>query len=469
MHEDSTATRAPGPSSPAPYAEEATLGGIPVGSPAARRALIHSFFDGLLANGMVALQETFAIAAAVSLHASAMAIALMSSLPMLFGSLAQFLLPAVAGPSKGRKHYVLLGVRMQALFLFACAFTGFLPASVAPWVYAATFVMAGVSGNAIGGFWTSWMGDLIPGEVRGRHFAWRNAWLAWMYLACSLAAGTLAREYTSRSAPWTLFACVFACAALLRAGSWFFLSRQWEPEPVHARETFNLFRFRPHGDFLMYCLATSAFTGAAAMSGPFFSVWYLRDLHYDYLTVAIALSATVLGSIAGLPLWGRLCDTIGTSRTLRISGLLVCFIPIPFLFASAPHWIWLINVYSGATWAGYNLANFNHLLSATESRQRTHYIAFAALIGGVMGFAFTMVGGFLSTRLPPLNGYGLRSLFLLSVVIRLSVCLVFFNGIREYRQTLPSAGSLDLFNAIPGYRVGLGLARNAFRALRGGD
>src|SRR5687768_13859867 len=82
---------------PGPEADpRETLGGTYVGPPVIREALKNSFRDGVLANGMLALQETFAIAAAVSLRASSMAIASMTSLSLLLGSLAQFLVPAFA-------------------------------------------------------------------------------------------------------------------------------------------------------------------------------------------------------------------------------------------------------------------------------------------------------------------------------------------------------------------------------------
>lgn len=448
-----------------PSEERPTLAGMYVGPPVIRRALLFSFWDGVLANGMIALQETFGIAAAVSLNASAMAIALMCSLPLLLGSIAQFLVPTFADPAKGRKHYVLWGVRMQAAFLFLAAFTGFLPPSVAPWVYAGAFVMAAVSANSTGVYWVDWMGDLIPTTVRGRHFAWRSVWFAWMYLACSLLAGMVARKYTSHDAPWLLFAFIFAGASLLRFGSYAFLRKQYEPVAQKAREVFNPFRFRPGRDFVTWCVATSAFGAAAAMSGPFFSVWFLRDLHFDYLTLAITLSSTVLGSIAFIGFWGKMADNFGTSKVIWISGLMVTIIPLPYLFTENPHLIWAFNFYSGATWAGYNLANFNHLLSATDKRQRSHYIAFASLVGGVLGFAFTLLGGFLATRLPPLMGYSLRSLFLLSAVLRLTICLGFYWKFREYREALPRR-SREVFMEIPGYRVGQGLFRNFFRAFR---
>lgn len=460
-----SASEVPLPAPAETDADHPTLGGMFVGPPLIRGALLNSFKDGVFANGMLALQETFAIAAAVSLHASSMAIAFMTSLPLLLGSLGQFLLPALVDPARGRKYYVLHGVRGQATFFFVAAWTGFLPESVAPWAYAAAFVCAATSATATNVFWVDWMGDLIPGSVRGRHFAWRSVWFAWTYLSCSLLAGYLARSFPPATAPWGLFAIIFVAAASLRFVSLGFLRKQYEPVSHRVREAFSPLKFRPSRDFLKWCLATSTFGAAAAMSGPFFAVHFLRDLHFDYLTLAIALCSTVLGSVVFIRFWGRMADNFGTSKTIWVTGLLVSFIPVPYIFTTEPWLIWLFNFYSGATWAGYNMANFNHLLSATEKKQRSHYVAFTSLVGGVMGFAFTLLGGYLSTRLPPLQGYSICSLFLLSTVIRLSVCLLFYRGFREYREALPRK-SEDVYLEIPGYRVGQGLFRNVFRGYR---
>lgn len=448
------------PAGPVPESDpRGTLGGMYVGPPLIREALRNSFKDGLLANGMQALLETFAIAAAVSLRASSMAIACMTSLSLLLGALGQFLVPAFADPAKGRKHYVLIGVYLQASFLFLAAFAGFLPAEAAPWAFAGLFVLSAVSNTSTGAYWTDWMGDLIPGSVRGRHFAWRSIWFQWTYLACSLTAGLSAREYTSADAPWILFCFIFLAAAGLRYGCSIFLKVQYEPVSHQAREALSPFRFRPSRDYLRFCLATSAFGGAAAMSGPFFAVWYLRDLHFNYLTVAIAHASTVLGAIAFIKFWGRMVDNFGTSKVIWVSGLMVTVIPLPYLFISDPHQIWIANLYSGATWSGYNMALFNHILNATDQRQRNHYIAFGSLVGGVLGFAFTLLGGFLATRLPALNGYTLRSLFLLSACLRLVVCLASFRRIREYRDGLPRRRG-EVFLELPGGRISHGLFRS---------
>jgi hypothetical protein len=78
----------------------------------------------------------------------------------------------------------------------------------------------------------------------------------------------------------------------------------------------------------------------------------------------------------------------------------------------------------------------------------------------------TLLGGVLATRLPVLFTWQLQTLFLVSALVRIATFSFFFRGFHEYA---PRAGqsAQELFNQIPGYRVGLGLLRNFFRAFRG--
>ena len=104
------------------------VGGVEVGSPEIRRALLFSFWDGVSAQAMVALNETFAVAAGLRLHASPLAISLPAALPLLFGALLQYFLPVLLNRGWNRKAMVLSGVRLQSAFLFLAAAAGWLPA-----------------------------------------------------------------------------------------------------------------------------------------------------------------------------------------------------------------------------------------------------------------------------------------------------------------------------------------------------
>jgi MFS family permease len=453
--------------------EKQTLGGVVVGPPAVRQALLISFWDGTFATVMVALTETFGIAAAVSLAAPSMAIALLGSTPLLLGSLGQYFLPAVLDVRQARKRQVLVGVGLQAFFLLAAALSGFLARPAAAWTYVALVALAGVSANVTTASWVSWMGDLVPAAIRSRHFAWRSRLFACVNLSCALVAGFLAKGYSTNNAPWSFFTAIFVCAGAFRLLSQQMLRRQYEP-PVRAsgpgaRPDWHA---RPGRDFVSFSVANALVQGAAAMSAPFFNVWYLRDLHFNYFALAVASCCAIVGNIISLPAWGRLADRIGSPNTLRISGLLVSIVPLPYLFFTSHMAVWVINFGGGIAWAGYNLVSFNYMLSASENRDRTRLFAFASAVTGVVVFSMTLLGGFLATRLPVLFSSPLQGLFLVSAVLRLFAFTVFFPQLREQvlvaRQSLhPGERSQDLFNEEPGLRVGLGLLRNFFRAFRG--
>jgi MFS family permease len=443
--------------------ESPTLGGLVVGSPTIRRALLFSFWDGTFATIMVALSETFGIAAAVSLEAPNMAIALLGSTPLLLGSLGAYFLPAFVDMRQARKKHVLAGVGLQSAFLLVCGVAGFLPVPYAAWAYVACIALAGVSANVTTASWVSWMGDLVPPEIRGRHFAWRSRLFAFVNLSCALVTGLCASNYTSHNAPWIFFTIVFAAAALARALSYQMLKRQYEPPTPRAAERPH-WRAEPSADFKTFCFAHALVQGAAAMSAPFFGVWYLRDLHFSYLALAITSSCMIAGSILSLPLWGRLADHFGNRNTLRAAGLLVGVVPLPYLAFTSQVAVWIINIGSGVAWAGYNLVSFNHMLSASENKDRGRLSAYASAVTGIVVFSMTLLGGVLATRLPVIFGWQLQTLFLVSAAARLMTFSYFFPRLREYAPAQPAQ---ELFNQIPGYRVGLGLLRNFFRAFRG--
>jgi len=394
-----------------------------------------------------------------------MAIALLGSTPLLLGSLGQYFLPAVVDVRHARKAHVLVGVGLQSTFLLLTAVTGFLPGPYAAWAYVASIALAGVSANVTTASWASWMGDLVPLEIRGRHFAWRSRLFAFVNLSVAMLAGFSAMSYSTQNAPWTFFTGIFLAAGLSRAVSYQMLKRQYEP-PVPRADRAPDWRVLPSHDFRTFCWAHALMQGAAAMSAPFFTVWYLRDLHFNYLALALTSSCTIVGNIVSLPVWGKLADRLGNRAILRVSGLLVCMVPLPYLLLTSQTAVFAINVVGGISWAGYNLVSFNHLLSASENKDRARLSAYASAVTGVVVFTMTLLGGFLATRLPAWFTFRLQTLFLASALVRLLTFSFFFPRLHEYG---PVAGqhAQELFNEIPGYRVGLGLLRNFFRAFRG--
>lgn len=442
------------------------FGGVPTISLVHKKALIFSLTDGIFANIMITLTETFGVAAAVFLKAPAIAIAILGSFPLFLSSLGQLLIPFFIRAQNGRKKYVLRGTTLQSFFLFVIALSGYLPEKIRPWFYVFTFALYGFSGNITSGFWMAWMGELVPPEVRGRHFAWRNRIFSITQLITSILAGLISRKYTTSNAEWFLFVIIFWIAGLSRAISTFFLYKQYEP-PITistVKTPENNSYFKLNRSFLYYAISAALVQGSVALAGPFFNVWYVRDLHFNYLTLSSVTAVTVLGTIVSLPLWGKIADTFGNRTVIKITAFLIATIPLPYLSCDKPLQILFLNFYTGFCWSGYNLSNFNYLLLAAGKEKSEQNISFAIALSGFSVFIFSLIGGYLATRLPIVFKYRLSSLFLLSSLMRFII--FFFLILRYPKYEIVPKKSIELLFYIPGYRAGLGLLRNTFRAFR---
>jgi MFS family permease len=399
------------------------IGGVDVGDEATRGALVASTWDGAFATVMIGVVETFGVAAAVALGVSAVPIALLGPLPVWLGTLAQLgLRRRLAG--RPRKPWVVGAVRIQATLLFAVALAGCVPQPWAAPAYVAAFVLYGASNAAVGHLWMSWISDVCPSTVLGRHMAWRSTIFACVQLVTTGVAGWLARGFSNETAPWTLYATAFAVAGVARFASAQCLAIQLEPPPVPPPPTPEA--FRPSVALARFAPAIALLQGSALLAGPFFAVWFLRDLGFTYLEFAIAGACTIAGQLLANRFVGRLADELGAARVLRFGALSVALVPLPYLWISSPWAVWLANFYSGMAWAAVNLTAFKYLVQASRGGADRSGFVYANVWLTSTVLVLGLLGGVLAPHLPRLFAWPLQSLFLVSGLLRLAVAVGLF-------------------------------------------
>ncbi len=391
-----------------------------------------SLLDGIFATVMIALVETFGIAAAVALGVPALPLALLSSLPVWVGTMIQLRLRSrVAGAC--RKPLIVRAVRLQALSLVGLAATGWFPGSIAPWLYVAGFVLHGASNAAVSHLWMSWFSDICPAQVLGRHTAWRSSAFALVQLVVALTAGVLAARYQARATPWHVFALVFSIAGAARLASSAFLSRQYEPAPEAVAPMRSA--FTPSSALRRFSVAIALLQGAAVMAGPFFAVWFLRDLRFSYWIFAAVGAATLVGNLLCARVVGQLADRYGAARVLSTSAVLAATVPFPYLVVESPGSVAAANFYSGAAWAGVNVSAFKYLIGASRGDPTRSGIVYANVWLTSSVLLFSIAGGVLATRLPVLFEWRLQTLFALSGIIRILIALLLFPTLTEVEVT----------------------------------
>jgi MFS family permease len=323
-------------------------------------------------------------------------------------------------------------------------------------------ICAAMCGGLAGPAWGSLMSDYVPASRRGRYFGWRNRTVGAVTVVSIVASGLLLNLFHEISYG-TGFWIIFSLAAAARYVSGYFISQMDEPpqkkDPA-SDFTFIMFlrRFR-ESNFLKFVLFSGCLNFATYLAGPFFAVFMLRDLQLSYLTYMTLHVGSSLAALLALPLWGRHADLVGNVSVLRLSSFLAALIPIFWLFSHNPAYLILVQMFAGFSWSGVTLSAGNFIYDAVTSQKRVRCIAYFNVINGLALFFGSSLGGFLASRLPPLFGYPLLALFVLSCFCRLLVYVLLSRSFREVRPT-HGVSIQELFFSVVGIRPLVGPAQD---------
>ena len=298
-----------------------------------------------------------------------------------------------------------LGVARQSAL--ALVLLPFLPAPLArkqqvflAWAFFAAAL--NVMGNNA---WTSWMGDLVPGRVRGRYFGQRNALCALAATGASLAAGVAldaGRTHGDAGLALSLLT-LLSCAA--GAGTSVLLARQHEPShasppratplreamaPLHDSRARNLLAFQV------------VWSAAGGIAAAFYPLHMIGNLRMGFARMAIYTAAVAAFRMLAAPLWGRVLDRGGERRVLAISAFALSFSPLLWIFAAYGR-LWplaLDAMISGGATAGLSLATFSLPLALSRPATRSFYVGALAAASGLAAGLGSGAGGALVRFLP---------------------------------------------------------------------
>ena len=439
-----------------------------------RRALWFSFFDGIATVCMVGLLETHGIAALLSLHATDMELALMGSVPLFLSALIQLAAPWVSAHVHARKPVCLVSVGGQILMLLLLGLCGWFKASWITFVFVALYSLYAMSGSFGSSMWSSWIADLVPPQVRGRMFAWRNRSFCVAQVSVGVLSGIVVKHCLGLDLGWRVFMGVFIAAALFRTIALACLARQYEPPLAfrHPRRDFTYLDFlrkASTSNFARFTIFVALIHGGTAVAGPFFTKYYLDTLHLRYDVFTLVVNAHLVGTLLFLPFWGKIADHYGNWLVVRLTAAIIALLPLPYLFLTQPSMLMLLNFTAGASWSGFGLATFSYLLDSVTPQRRVRCAAYMGATVGFSIFACGLCGGWLAHHLPPILFWksGYQTLFAVSSIARCTVVGVFvgFGLVREIRH-VKRVTPAQIFSELPGVRLSLDFARNAYRVFR---
>lgn len=285
----------------------------------------------------------------------------------------------------------------------------------------------GVMGNNA---WTAWMGELVPGPIRGRFFSRRMVYLSVSGTLTALGAGVALDTLGPRGWRGETLAALAAVAGAAGVASIILLLRQHDPGRGDVatapawRDVACSLRDRSTRPFLGYLFAWNV---AVGLSASFFSLHMLVNLEMGFALAAVHGIAVCLVRIVAAPAWGRVVDRFGGRPALIVCSFGISLVPAIWLLAT-PERLWpvaLEAIVSGALWSGHGIAGFDLSIGISPRRARPFYLAaFATACGLGFAVASILAGLLAHTLAAPLHVLGsswsyTHVLFLLSALARL--------------------------------------------------
>jgi MFS family permease len=401
-----------------------------------KNSLRLSVLDGSAYAAMLGFTQNFTTPFALVLQATTMQVGFLSSIPGFATAFTQLAAPGLAERAGNRKRLILTAAFIHALMWVPVFLVPYFFRSAGVWWLIGLVTICFVTDAMSFPPWGSMMADLVPEELRGRYFGFRGRIAVFITLVFSLLAGGILQVFAGNV--FIGFAILFGGAMVFRLLSFSFLSRMYEPPVTRERDNapsvIQIVKTLGASNLGRYMLFVGLIYFGMMLAGPFFSVFMLRDLHFNYLTYTIVISATVVANFFFLPFWGRRADRAGNMKVIQITCWLMPVVPLLWLVSSNPVYLVFANIVSGFTWSGFNLSTVNFVFDASEPGNRTKQIAVFNSIAWLAICIGSLVGGYLIPHLPYLLGYQMRTLFTISGVLRAIIVILLLHTLYEVRN-----------------------------------
>ncbi len=307
-----------------------------------------------------------------------------------------------------------------------------------------------VGGAFINVSFMSWMGDLVPIEIRGRFFSHRSMLATFV----SLISGLLIGMFLDRFSNLYGFAVVFILAVIL--GIFDILCFVWVYDPPMRRNDFSNVNFTKlfkesvaHPKFSHFLLFAILWNFALNISAPYFNLYMIKYLKMSYFDIALYVQIiSNVTTILSVRILGRLIDRFGNKPILQISTFVVSFLPYLWCFTTPNNWLFfviLVQIFAGVFWPGIDLSFNNLALGLSPDENRSFYIAVLNLFVGITNAISFILGGYIIEYVAPSIVNFVNSLlhihlveyhliFILSGILRFTFSRIFIPKISEERS-----------------------------------
>ncbi|ACM23683.1 transporter, major facilitator family [Thermotoga neapolitana DSM 4359] len=246
--------------------------------------------------------------------------------------------------------------------------------------------------------WQSWMSDLVPRNMIGSYFGFRNLIHGLVQIPAMFAAGAI---LDSLGENWKGFSALFFIAGSLGFLNGYFLKIQYEP-PYRPREAslgltkvIGILLKEEHYRNLLLGFALWNF--AVGVGTVYINVMLLKEVQFSYLQISVLNAVGMFIGTLFQPFWGKLGDKYGFQYFLKLC--LWVHAAVILLWALTPRsflYVFFLQVIIGIfVTAGTSQLIFYTLMYSVPSSLSAEAFSVFNSLSNLMLFAGSLTSGIL--------------------------------------------------------------------------
>ena len=384
---------------------------------------------------MYGMVETYFGAFFEYLKYSSYEISILSTLPIFIGAGFQNLTGWFYDILRSRKILLIILKFIQTVTIPLILFAGYFSGNY--YVLLAFICLYYVVAMSQMSPWTSWMGYLVPGRLRGRYFGNRSQVVRIFMLISSLIAGAILNSY-DKSSTLNGFIIIFSIGMIANLGCIYYLKRQYEPEDTTKDEIVEIdSRDRNMESGLKRFITYDSLSEFSFhVSGPLMMVYWLRDLNFNYIELAIIINVSQVIGLFSMRYWGKRIDNQGSYSTIRSASFYITIIPLLWIgIYYLPNELILagsiiIASMASLMFSGRALALDNRLYEHMKNKKMIQVTSKRVFFRGLSIFIGGLIGGLLTRNESSFSVYieldtVIHAVMVFSTVLRFVVWLYF--------------------------------------------
>ena len=398
-----------------------------------KKTMQYAKYEGAFKSAKSGLTSSYIVPFALSFGFTPTLVALLSSLPQLFGASAQVFSEKLSSFLKNR-HKVLYYASTFEAFNFLIISLIALFAINYPALLIILVILDTVFMNLQSPIWNALMGDTVPGNKLGKYFSERNVITGLSSFTLTLIAGLILSMFSTFSGTLGFFV-IFIVAFISGTIGSKYQRKFFDPNPsAYKSEPYTLIQFiknAKESNFGSFTVFYSMYRFSVNIASPFFAIYMLSVLKFDYFIFTIITVSAAISSFTSMRWWGTLIDKYGSRTIFTFTSLIIPLIPLAWIFTKDWHILAVIEIFSGFFWAGFNLSCSTFMLESVKSKQRIKFYAYNNLIAGLSVFVGTILGSILLSLPAILFSSAYLFVFFISGVLRFIIAFSLSARIKE--------------------------------------